>query len=378
MPSNARKKAITSSMTSRPTTRATVRRNACAAALVTRNVVRVGAISIRKIRLSRQPGEPARRVEEVERVPGGWRVDDDEVEPARRRAARRASPSPCTPACPRARRRCCGRSGSSRMRCACSSSSAYCVTSWSNVDFGVEHQRVESTVHRRVAVGDPTATGRSRAACSRGARARACSARRLAGSMVTTTASRPSSRALDRERRRGGRLAHAAGAAAHHDVARCRRASAKRHRVDRDPSPRHPRRTRRRGRSTSAGPTSAVKRNGSSICGQREQRRRAARTAPADASRASIAERAAAASAAASESSSVDAGRAFASARTAVVPHARVGAQAVDVRQATVHDDRAERDAGAVLDRERGVDQLVDRRLLGQGHEHHLAARRGR
>ena len=53
-----------------------------------------------------------------------------------------------------------------------------------------------------------------------------------------------------------------------------------------------------------------------------------------------------------------------------------VGAQAVDLGQARVHDDRTERDAGAVLDRERGVDQLVDRRLLRQGHEHHLAARR--
>ena len=55
---------------------------------------------------------------------------------------------------------------------------------------------------------------------------------------------------------------------------------------------------------------------------------------------------------------------------------ALVDAQAVDVGQAPVHDDRTERDAGAVLDRERGVDQLVDRRLLGQGHEQHLAAGR--
>ena len=53
-----------------------------------------------------------------------------------------------------------------------------------------------------------------------------------------------------------------------------------------------------------------------------------------------------------------------------------IGAQAVDLGQARVHDDRTERDAGAVLDRERGVDQLVDRRLLRQGHEHHLAAGR--
>ncbi len=43
---------------------------------------------------------------------------------------------------------------------------------------------------------------------------------------------------------------------------------------------------------------------------------------------------------------------------------------------ALVHDDRAQRDAGAVLDRERGVDQLVDRCLLGQGHEQHLTTGR--
>ena len=84
IPSNARKKAITSSMTSRPTTRATVRTNACAAALVTRNVVRVGAINSRKIRLSSRRVSRRGRVEEVEGVAGGRGVDDDELEPARR------------------------------------------------------------------------------------------------------------------------------------------------------------------------------------------------------------------------------------------------------------------------------------------------------
>ena len=34
-------------------------------------------------------------------------------------------------------------------------------------------------------------------------------------------------------------------------------------------------------------------------------------------------------------------------------------------REATVHDHGSERDPGAVLDRERGVDDLADRRLLG-------------
>ena len=44
-------------------------------------------------------------------------------------------------------------------------------------------------------------------------------------------------------------------------------------------------------------------------------------------------------------------------------------------REALVDDDRAERDTGAVLDRERGVDHLAHRRLLGQGDEHHLTSR---
>ena len=45
-------------------------------------------------------------------------------------------------------------------------------------------------------------------------------------------------------------------------------------------------------------------------------------------------------------------------------------------REALVDDDGSERDAGAVLDRERGVDHLAHRCLLGQGDEHHLAAGR--
>ena len=44
--------------------------------------------------------------------------------------------------------------------------------------------------------------------------------------------------------------------------------------------------------------------------------------------------------------------------------------------EALVHDHRAERDAGSVFDRERGVDHLAHRCLLGQRHQHHLAALR--
>ena len=66
-----------------------------------------------------EAGEAAGGVEEVEGVARGRRVDDDQVEVARPRAARRASPSPCTPGCPTARWRCCGRSGCRGSRSAC-------------------------------------------------------------------------------------------------------------------------------------------------------------------------------------------------------------------------------------------------------------------
>ena len=42
--------------------------------------------------------------------------------------------------------------------------------------------------------------------------------------------------------------------------------------------------------------------------------------------------------------------------------------------EALVDDHRSERDAGAVLDRERGLDDLAHRRLLRERHQHHLAA----
>ena len=82
MPSNARKNATTSSITSEPTTRATVRRNVCTATLATRRYARVGIINSRKMRLSSRRVRRLRRVEEVERVPGRRRVDDDEIEAA--------------------------------------------------------------------------------------------------------------------------------------------------------------------------------------------------------------------------------------------------------------------------------------------------------
>ena len=93
----------------RPST--TVRRNACAATFTAFMYAAGRRHQHAEEAVVEEAGEPARRVEEVERVARRRRVDDDEVEVAARRAARRASPSPCTPACPTARRRCCGRSG---------------------------------------------------------------------------------------------------------------------------------------------------------------------------------------------------------------------------------------------------------------------------
>ena len=53
-----------------------------------------------------------------------------------------------------------------------------------------------------------------------------------------------------------------------------------------------------------------------------------------------------------------------------------VGVEPVEHGVDAVHDDRPEVHADAVLERERGLDHLVDRRLLGQRDEHDLAARR--
>ena len=103
IPSKAWKKAMASSITSAPTTLATVRRKAWAATFTAFTIPRPGDVIIRNRRWSRKRRQPARGVDEVEGVAGGRRVDDDEVEVACAGAARRASPSPCTPACPTAR-----------------------------------------------------------------------------------------------------------------------------------------------------------------------------------------------------------------------------------------------------------------------------------
>ena len=50
-----------------------------------------------------------------------------------------------------------------------------------------------------------------------------------------------------------------------------------------------------------------------------------------------------------------------------------VGVEPGDLRVEAVDDDRAEADADLVLEAVGGLDQLVDRRLLGQRHQHHLA-----
>ncbi len=59
-----------------------------------------GAVSSLTIRPSRKRPSRFGRVQEVERRARRRRVDDDEIPLVRRRRAGRASPSPCTPACP--------------------------------------------------------------------------------------------------------------------------------------------------------------------------------------------------------------------------------------------------------------------------------------
>ena len=183
--------------------------------------------------------------------------------------------------------------------------------------------------------------------CDRGARPRARAPRR------SSSCRRRRCRST---RRRGASSTSSASVAS----------SSRSHRLDAE------RRARRRAASTSAGPMSAVKRNGSRICGSgsrsreprdllvldgvalgAEARPRARGRRPRVRTRSG---RAAPRRRAASARSTSPASRA-----AAKHPFTTIG---------------PERDAGAVLDRERGVDQLVDRRLLGQRHEHHLAARR--
>ena len=85
----------------------------------------------------------------------------------------------------------------------------------------VEHERVESTVHRGVVVAAPE---RPRDLVRRVREVLEPERVRESLGRIDGDDHRvaPTARAFDRERRRGRRLAHAAGAAAHHDVTRCR------------------------------------------------------------------------------------------------------------------------------------------------------------
>ena len=270
MPSNARKKPITSSTTSRPTTREIVRRNALVATAVTRSAERVGTISMPEDPVVEEACEPARRVEEVERVTRRRRVDDDEVEVAGvvqlvellhrhvlLRARQRAGDVPVEAVVEDALRLLLGgrvlRDEVVERR------------------LGVEHQRVQLAGLRSRCRRCPTASGRSRSACSRGARCRACRRAAWPGSMVTTTARRP---------RRAPSTASAADVVVFptppvpqqtmtwRSVTSAHRLRSRRSRRVREiDEPDARRRTRRRASSTSVGPMSAVKRNGSRICG---------------------------------------------------------------------------------------------------------------
>ena len=193
MPSNARKNATTSSITSEPTTlrdRAQERLHGHA-----------GDLEGRARRhhqqpedaVVEQPHEPARRVEEVERVAGRWRVDDDEIEAAfvvqlvqllHRHVLLRAAE----------------RAGDVAVEAVVEDALGLVrlgrVAGDEPVErrLRVEHQRREPAapvVDRPGAGTVPARRGRSRSACRRVPRARARSASRLAGSIVTTHALRP-------------------------------------------------------------------------------------------------------------------------------------------------------------------------------------------
>ncbi len=191
IPSNARKNATTSSMTSVPTTRDDGAQE--------RLHRRARDPQVRAGRHHQQPEdpvveqarEPPGRVEEVERVARRRRVDDDEVEAALARAARAASPSPCTPACPDSAPddvaveavvedalRLLGVGGVRGRRGGRTSTSCRASA-----------PRVVRSAGRRPP--GPSVAGRSRAACSRACSSPSVLASRLAGSIVTTTALRP-------------------------------------------------------------------------------------------------------------------------------------------------------------------------------------------
>ena len=161
-----------------------------------------------------EPGQPGRRVQEVQRRPRRRGVDHDQVPLALRRAAGPASPSPCIPACRRRSSSSPGRTGSRRSpppaagRCArapprrrCAS----CRASW------------RAARRRSPSVSMPLTC---RGVLSSSVRPIDWASRR-AGSMVSTTVRRPCCSAA-RSAERGGRggLADAAGAAADDDRGR--------------------------------------------------------------------------------------------------------------------------------------------------------------
>ena len=106
--------------------------------------------------------DPLGRVEEVERVRGRRRVEHDEVVVDRRRARRGASPSPCTPASPRASRSGTRRPCSSTMRCGDLGARRVARHELVEGPLRVEHHRARaSPFERRGPSSSKSATGTS-------------------------------------------------------------------------------------------------------------------------------------------------------------------------------------------------------------------------
>ena len=211
--------------------------------------------------------------------------------------------------------------------------------------------------------------GRSRAPCGELGRARA-RWRAASPGRSSRRPRRPRRAALDREHRRGRGLADAAGPAADDDVALLddarpwRRASSGGHDVPDDSEP-----------------TAIVRASARGSISPGSDRRRTGTAAGSGGAAA-----AARAGRPASRWSGVARGRQAATASSAAIlavgdrrrrrarrRERRVadGSGASSNQPLTTTGPRL--DADAVLDRERGVDQLVDRRLLGDRHEQHLA-----
>ena len=244
------------------------------------------------------------------------------------------------------------------MRSAWSGAPAFVVTSSSKVLF-VSSIRAHSSPGQSPSIRDgvPVSPARPRASASR-----------LAGSMVTTTARRPAF------------AASSASAAAvvvlptppepqHTRMLRCATSSVSdaarvlAHTASGSASTSASRRSA--SSSSSVGPTWVVNTNGRCSCGSGRRSARRASCSPCSVG-------------------AVGAERGGRRERLGLArPQAgpcrlgggeRVGADAGELVVEAVDHHRPEPHADAVLQAERGVDQLVDRRLLGQGHEHHLAA----